>query len=168
MRETLKRVVIDRLPGSREEFRSMMEGQIATPEGAAAMFVAAMLMTAADRATGFECMCDICIDPPDERVFSAIVPEGAELEKIARSYLTENPESGALTVTVKLTDEKSLRRHMKTVYVGCSGTASYRPLTLASRPPRYMKKRFGFKNNYYEDPWLAAEYPSMVLPLTGS
>jgi hypothetical protein len=166
MRETLKKVVFDRLPGTREEFRALLEEKIATPEGAAAMLVMALAVAAKDREAGFGCLCDACAEPPDRVTFDALVPEGPELEEIASSYVHVDPEAGTFSVTVKLTDEKALKRRMKTVYVGCSATGSYRPLTLASKPPRHVAKRFGFKNGYYEDPWLAAEYPSMVLPVT--
>ena len=168
MKEELKKAVIDRLPETEEDFLEMMAEKIATPEGAAAMFVTALAISASDRETGFACLRDICADPPDERTFEAVVPAGGELRGIALSYLQKTGREGdgeAGEVIVKLTDEKPLKRHFKTVYVGCRGTNSYRPLTLVSKPPRYLKKRFGIRREYYDDPWFVAEYPSMVLPV---
>lgn len=168
MKENLKKEVIDRLPATEEEFLELMAEKIATPEGAAAMFVLALAITAENRDTGFACFCDVCASPPDRDTFDAVIPDGNELHEIAFSYLHKNApqsEEWPQTVTIKLTDEKPLKRHFKTVYVGCSGTGSYRPLTLVSKPPRYLKKRFGIKRDYYEDPRFVAEYPSMVLPV---
>ncbi|MBO4326003.1 MAG: hypothetical protein J5950_01880 [Clostridia bacterium] len=168
MKEELKKIVIDRLPETEEEFLPLMSDLIATPEGTAAAMAAALYVAALDREEGLACLSDLCFSPPDRETFDAIVPYGDELAEIARSYLHKNGPSGedeGATVMIKLTGEKPLKKRMKTVYVGCSSTASYRPLTLISRPPKFYKKRFGVKREYYEDPWFVAEFPSMVLPV---
>ena len=168
MKEELKQVAVEHMPETEAEYMELLTTLIASPEGTAAAFVVALAITAADRETGLKCIADVCFDPPSPEVLEAILPDGKELEEIASSYMRPAALEGGgtrLTVMIKLTDEKSLKRHMKTVYVGCSGTQSYRPLTLISKPPRYLKKRFGIRRDYYEDPWFAADFPSMILPL---
>ena len=168
MKEVLKNVEIEGLPGTREEYREMMLRLSATPEGTAAAFVVALEITARDRETGYACISDICIDPPGNDVLDAVLPGDNVLKEVASSYVRlkgDSADDGPRTIMIKLTDEKPLKRHVKTVYVGCSGTSSYRPLTLISKPPRFLKKRFGVKREYYEDPWFVLDFPSMILPV---
>ena len=170
MKEELKHVEIERLPETEAEYLEMMTEFIATPEGAAAAFVAALGVTAENRTAGYACIADICVDPQEKEVLDAILPPDNELRSVASSYVHLQGDSGgglARMVTIKLTDEKPLKRHVKTVYVGCSGTSSYRPLTLISKPPKYLKKRFGIRREYYEDPWFVLDFPSMILPVKG-
>lgn len=164
LKEELRIVKIDEVPADYSGFMRLFEELSGTPEGAAALFALALVLTAKDRELGRKCVETLTLEPPEERVFEAEFPKGSELEEIARSYFRELPD-GALEAAVKLTVEKPLKRHYKTVYIGCRGTAGYRPVTLVSKPPRYFKKRYGIRRDYYNDPWLTAEYPSMLLPV---
>lgn len=161
MKETLKQVSFEAVPESAEEFRRLFEANIGTVEGAAAVFVLALLIMSRDRSLGQECLNFICAEPPEERAIDAAFPRGEDLARIAGSYF----EEGRLTVTVKLTGERMKRRHFRTVYVGSSAAGSYRPVTLRSKPPRYYKKRFGITREYDEDPWQVTDYPSLLLPV---
>ena len=164
LKEELRIVKIDEVPADYSCFMRLFEDLAATPEGAATLFALALLMTARDRELGRKCIDALTAVPPETREFEAEFPEGEELEAIDRSYLLERPD-GALEAAVKLTGEKPLKRHCRTVYIGCRGTAGYRPVTLVSKPPRYFKKRYGIRKDYYNDPWLTAEYPSLLLPV---
>lgn len=164
LKEELRIVKIDEVPADYSGFMRLFEELSGTPEGAAAMFALTLLITAKDRELGRKCVETLTLTPPEAREFEAEFPEGTKLEVIARSYFRELPD-GALEAAVKLTGEKPLKRHYRTVYIGCRGTAGYRPVTLVSKPPRYFKKRYGIRRDYYNDPWLTAEYPSMLLPV---
>jgi len=161
MKETLKQITFEAVPESAEAYRELFEQQIGTVEGAAAMFVLALLVMSRDRELGAACLEYICAEPPEARAIDAAFPQGEALARIAESYF----EKDALTVTVKLTGERMKRRHFRTVYIGSSAAGSYRPVTLRSKPPRYYKKRFGIVREYEEDPWQVTEYPSLLLPV---
>ncbi len=164
MKEQLKKVRFGGIPETAEEYGKVFAETVGEPEGAAALFVLALAVFGEDRGTGTACLGMICADPPSEAVVDAAFPDSGEMRKIAGSYFQREPDGG-IAVTVKLTDEKPARKDRRTVYVGCAGTRSYRPLTLISKPPRYLKKRYGITKDFYNDPWLAEDYPSMILPL---
>ena len=103
---------------------------------------------------------------------AAFLPIRERYPEVARSYVKGAvPENGysvpqdEWVIYVKLTDERGLRKKAKTVYVGCSGTGFYRPITLASKPPRYVRKRFAVRCEYETDPWFVTDYPSLLLPV---
>ncbi len=174
MKETLTEIQIPNLPKSREEFQSLLIEQIGTLQGAAAVFVVALNMLLMDADLGRVCLDMIRLGDPmsDEEFTAAFLPIRDRFPEVARSYLRgATPENGYcvseedLGIFVKITNERGLRKKVKTVYVGCSGTGSYRPITLASKPPRYVRKRFGVRCEYETDPWFVTDYPSLLLPV---
>ena len=164
MKETLKTVKIDNMPCSAEEYSAFFQDAVATPEGAAAAFAVALKLFSGDREKGQRCFSKICVVSPDEKDYEQMFPRGEALATLADSYFSRG-EDGCLFVTVKITNEKMVSRRCKTIYVGCNGTGSYRPITLVSKPPRFLKKRDGIRREYYDDPWLVSDYPSMLLPV---
>lgn len=173
MKEELKEICFSGIPTDRDACAEAVLQQIATPEGAAAAFILALLVFVRDPALGRACLDMICLEPPDEaEIGNHFTPMAQKHPEIPRSYVKDAlPENGyrlpegALTVRVKVTNERALRRGAKTVYVGCNGTATYRPVTLVSRPPRFVWKRFGVKRAYETDPWFVSDYPSLLLPV---
>lgn len=174
MKETLKEVRFPKLPETQEDFQSLLIEQIATPWGCAAMFIVALNVYVENPELGRICLDMVRLEEPMsqaelENVFHVL---RAQYPFVARSYIAgATPENGYAApegdwvIYIKMTDEKGLRRKSKTVYVGCSGTGSYRPITLASKPPRFVRKRFGVKMDYEEDPWFVTDYPSILLPV---
>lgn len=173
MKETLKEFTVEKIPESYEEFVAFLLNAFASPEGTAAAFVVAMNMMMKDIELGAKALDAVRLEPADAREISGNFTEMKEKHpEIPRSYLTpvtdgkgQASSDGPFTVTVKITDERPLKKNTKTIYVGCSGTSSYRPLTLASRPPRFIRRRFKVKAEYEIDPWLVTDYPSMMLPV---
>ena len=174
MKETLKEIHIAELPKNQEEFQTMLLEQIATPEGSAAMFIVALNLYVQTQELGQTCLDMVRLDDPmsPAEVTNIFQPLANQYPFVARSYIAGATPKNGYTVPegdwviyVKITDEKTLRRKSKTVYVGCSGTGSYRPITLASKPPRFVKKRFGVKIDYEDDPWFVTDYPSILLPV---
>lgn len=173
MKEELKEIHFPELPADAGAFQEMMVQQIATPEGAAAVFIVALNIFVRNPQLGQTCLDMLRLEPLSEAEMQAhFTPMAQNHPEIPRSYfkgaLPENgyrlPE-GSLTVQIKVTNERGLRRRAKTVYVGCNGTSTYRPVTLVSRPPRYVWKRFGVKCAYENDPWFVSDYPSLLLPV---
>ncbi len=174
MKETLTEIQIPNLPESQEAFQALLLEQIGTPQGAAAIFVVALNILLKDPVLGRSCLDMIRLGDSmsDGEFNAAFMPIQTRYPEVARSYLRgATPENGydvpqgPLTIYVKITDERVLRKKAKTVYVGCSGTGSYRPITLASKPPRYVRKRFGVRCEYETDPWFVTDYPSLLLPV---
>ena len=174
MKETLHELHITALPDTEEAFQALLLEQIATPWGSASMFIIALNIYVQNQELGQRCLEMVRLEDtlsPAE-IKSVFQPMASRYPFVARSYVAgataQNgytvPETG-WTIYVKVTDEKSLRRKSKTVYVGCSGTGSYRPITLASTPPRFVRKRFGVKIDYEDDPWFVTDYPSILLPV---
>ncbi len=174
MKETLKEIHIGEIPKTQEEFQALLLEQIATPWGSAAMFIVALNIFVQDQELGQTCLDMVRLGEPItqaelENVFQMMANQ---YPFVARSYIAGTTPKNGYTVPqgdwviyIKITDEKSLRRKSKTVYVGCSGTGSYRPITLASKPPRFVRKRFGIKIDYEDDPWFVTDYPSILLPV---
>lgn len=177
MKEELMEVRIPALPETEEQFRAMMIEQIATPQGSAAMFIVALNLYVQDSELGRACLNMIRLDDPisDAEIRANFQVLAAKHPEVPRSYLKGAfPENGytvpqgELVIFVKLTNERGLRRKAKTVYIGCSGTGSYRPITLCSKPPRYVRKRFQISCEYETDPWFVTDYPSLLLPVRKS
>ncbi|MBR5279973.1 MAG: hypothetical protein IKU26_03270 [Clostridia bacterium] len=174
MKETLKEIHIAELPKTQEEFQSLLLEQIATPWGSAAMFIAALNIYVQNPDLGQACLDMVRLGEPisPAELNNVFQPFARQSPFVARSYIAgATPENGYTipegdwVIYIKITDEKTLRRKSKTVYVGCSGTGSYRPITLASKPPRFVRKRFGVKIDYEDDPWFVTDYPSILLPV---
>lgn len=174
MKETLKEIRIAKLPQTQEEFQSLLLEQIATPWGSAAAFIAALNIYVENRELGQTCLNMIRLGEPisQAELTNVFQVMANQYSFVARSYIAgASPKNGYTVpegdwiIYIKITDEKTLRRKSKTVYVGCSGTGSYRPITLASKPPRFIRKRFGVKIDYEEDPWFVTDYPSILLPV---
>jgi hypothetical protein len=174
MKETLKEIHIASLPQTQEEFQTLLLEQVATPWGSAAMFIVALNIYMQDPALGQACLDMIRLGEPmtQAELTNVFQVMAGQYPFVARSYIAGATPRNGYTIPegdwiiyIKITDEKSLRRKSKTVYVGCSGTGSYRPITLASKPPRFVRKRFGVKMDYEEDPWFVTDYPSILLPV---
>lgn len=151
-----------------------MLAQIGTPQGSSAMFIVAMNILLQDESLGRQCLDMIRLGEPmsDGEFQASFLTLKEKFPEVPRSYLKgATPESdykvpeGDLVVYIKVTNERGLRRKAKTVYVGCSGTGAYRPITLGSKPPRYVRKRFGMHCDYETDPWFVTDYPSLLLPV---
>ena len=174
MKETLTEVHIPNIPESAEDFRALLIAQIGTPQGAAAAFIVALNMLLQDADLGRACLDMIRLDDPmsDGEFKASFMPIRDRFPEIARSYLRgATPQNGYcaakedLVIFVKVTNERGIRKKAKTVYIGCNGTDSYRPITLASKPPRYVRKRFDVRCEYETDPWFVTDYPSILLPV---
>ncbi len=174
MKETLTEIQIPNLPETKEDFQALLIQQIGTPQGAAAVFVVALNILLKDADLGRSCLDMIRLgDPMSDGEFNAsFLPICQRSPEIARSYLKgATPDNGYCVpdgesvIFVKTTDERGIRKKAKTVYIGCNGTGSYRPITLASKPPRYVRKRFGVRCEYETDPWFVTDYPSLLLPV---
>lgn len=167
MKEALTEVRISKLPETKEEFLSLMLTQIGTPQGSSAMFVIALNILLQDTLLGRTCLDMIRLgDPMSDGEFQAsFVTLKENFPEVAPSYLKKDPTDGGFIIYVKITNERGLRRKAKTVYVGCSGTGAYRPITLSSKPPRYVRKRFSVSCEYENDPWFVTDYPSILLPI---
>lgn len=174
MKETLKEIHIAELPKTQAEFQTLLLDQIATPEGSAAAFIVALNIYVQNPDLGQACLDMIRLEDtiPQAELTNVFQPLVNQYPYVARSYIAgATPQNGYTVpegewvIYIKITDEKTLRRKSKTVYVGCSGTGSYRPITLASKPPRFVRKRFGVKIDYEDDPWFVTDYPSILLPV---
>lgn len=167
MKEALTEVRISKLPETKEEFLSLMLAHIGTPQGSSAMFIVALNILLQDPLLGRTCLDMIRLAEPisDGEFQSSFVTLKERFPEVPSSYLKEDPIEGGFVIYVKITNERGLRRKCKTVYVGCSGTGAYRPITLGSKPPRYVRKRFSVSCEYENDPWFVTDYPSILLPI---
>lgn len=174
MKEELIEIRIPELPGTEDAFRALMLEQIATPAGSAAMFIVALNLYVQNPELGRICLNMIRADEPiaDAEIRANFAVMAEKHPTVPRSYLKgASPQNGytvpegPLVMLFKLTNERTLKRKAKTVYVGCSGTGAYRPITLCSKPPRYVHKRFGVRREYESDPWFVTDYPSLLLPV---
>lgn len=171
MKEILKEIFFDKMPASEEEFRELLLERIETPESAAALFVLALNIYLNDAELGISCLNMLCQNEISEKEEAAhFTPIRVKYPEIPRSYLKGSspdnnytPDASGYTVCVKLTKELWIRRKARTVYIGCSGTGTWRPITLLRVPPKVIWKKFGIKREYENDPWIVTDYPSLLL-----
>ncbi len=174
MKEELVAVRIAQLPETEEQFLALLLEHIATPQGSAAMFILALNIFLNDQALGRACLDMVRLNEPisDGEMKAHLIPLAEQYPQVARSYIRGATKDNGYTppedewvMYFKITDERGPNRKAKTVYVGCSGTDSYRPITLCTKPPKYVRKRFGVHQEYETDPWFVTEYPSLLLPI---
>lgn len=150
---------IDNLPLNMEEFKKTAVEKMVDPINTAVLFIFALNVYAEDQDKG-KAMTAFLIHDFENAISLENI---AKNKNIAKSYLKgAEPSNGytpgqPLTVVVKYDEERGRKKHLKTVYIGCGGTDSYRPLTLM----RIKRRKLPFKNKH--DLWFVHEYPSIIL-----
>lgn len=160
----------DILPANFEDFIADAKEKMSEPESAAALFVVALKMYMESPEEGKKCLDFITYKSPSEPLM--YLPS---IESIAKTqiYLPDSYFSGASPengyhhekphkVFVKSDNSKGLRSDMKTVYIGCSGSGNYRPITLRFIPEEKTDR-------YYKqlkpagDMWFVADFISLLI-----
>ena len=150
---------IDNLPYDIEEFKKTAVEKMVDPVNTAVLFIFALNIYAEDADKGKEFLSFLIRDFENAISFSNI----AKNNNIAKSYLkgaepsNKYTPSQPLTVVVKYDEERGRIKHLKTVYIGCGGVDSYRPLTLV----RVKRRKLPFKHKH--DLWFVYDYPSIIL-----
>ncbi len=131
MIHTLKMV-----PGTLDEFSRELPGYTATPEGAVAGCIGALMLMAGDPETGLEAM-KLLAPGTSESILRLAKGQLTEAPWLARSYFSgtapengyELPEEIAISMETNLYSGSPQEGSVK-IFVGCSGADSSRPVTV--------------------------------------
>lgn len=155
----IEEIRIDDLPQDIENFQTAAVNMMIDPVNTAALFVFALNVYSQNKDQGFPLLSFLT----DEGIKPSTLTNIERSPQIARSYLKGATSLNCytpthpLTILVRNSDEKGIKRNLKTVYIGCGGTDSYRPITLV----KVKKRKLSFKSKF--DLWYVYEYPSIIL-----
>lgn len=152
-------IKIDHFSDNLDEFIKAAADMMIDPVNTAALFVFALNVYAEEKEKGLPLIAFLL----EENRKAANLNILEKKKQIARSYLKgAGPDNGYTpslphTVIVRSDGEKGIKRNLKTVYTGCGGTDSYRPLTLIKIKRRKVKIKSSI------DLWFIYEYSSLLL-----
>ena len=167
-REKITEVVFHELPTEWDIFTNLADSFMNLPEKVAALFIMVLRIYAVDKDLGTKMICYLRHeDALDEKEVATSLDE--PLRKA--SYLPLAFLKGATplnnytpatpyVVTVKESSEKAKSKKEKTLYIGCPGDGTYRPVTLFK-----VKKRKVKNKRLLGDPWFIKDYTSLTLPV---
>lgn len=150
---------VDNLPKDIEEFKKAAVDKMVDPVNTAALFIFALNVYTENKDKGKQLLDFLVHDQESPISFDNILRN----KNIAKSYLkgaepnNEYTPIDPLTVVIRRDESRGLKRNLKTVYIGCGGTESYRPITLV----RIKKRKLNIKSKY--DLWFIHQYPSIIL-----
>ncbi len=166
-REKYTEAVFHELPTDFDVFLNIAESTLNLPEKAAALFIIALRIYAVDRNLGLKMIKYLRneeeLDPQEINNLLTVPLDKYNYLPLAyfkganqdNSYTPDTP----YVISVKDDRKRSLRRKYKTLYIGCPGAGTYRPITLEKKKRRKINKKF------LGDPWFVIEYGSLTLPV---
>lgn len=167
--EKLTEVIFDTLPTEYETFVSMAEKKLHIPENTAGLFVVALRIYAVDQELGRKMIAFL----RHEETISETEEKRLLLEPLGRArYIPLSYFKGAAdrngytpsepyTITVKDSRLKSKNKNEKTLYIGCGGSGTYRPVTLFKVKFRKLKNK-----RFEDDAWFIKDYASLMLQIS--
>lgn len=167
--ETLTEIRFDTLPTEYEVFLSLAEKTLHLPEHAAGLFVIALRIYAVDQELGRKMIAflrheDSLSETEEKKLLSEPLRKASYIPlSYFKGASAENGYTPAepYTVTVKDNRLKSRKRNEKTLYLGCGGSGTYRPITLFKVKYRKLKNR-----HFEDDAWFIKDYASLMLPIS--
>lgn len=172
MRETVSEIDVSLVPRDRDGFRDYADVMLQTPAGAAALFVAALDIYNEDKDLAVYMLTYLRFLPelsPGElniQLLQVLGKRNFYTKGYFKGALPENGYTPSSPYTVMVRDDgrKGLKKDLKTLYIGCGGTGTYRPITLKLQPIKKIRKLQG-KRKLEDDLWYVEEYPSIMLEM---
>ena len=136
--EKLTEVIFDTLPTEYDAFVSMAEKKLHIPENTAGLFVIALRIYAVDQELGLRMIAFLRHEEtiPEIEEKRLLLDPLSKARYIPLSYFKGATDSNGYTpsepytITVKDNGLKSKNKNEKTVFIGCGGSGTYRPVTL--------------------------------------
>ncbi len=166
--EKITEIVFHELPTEWEIFTNLADSFMNIPEKVAALFIMVLRIYAVDKELGLKMVSYL---RHEEELSESEISMTLDAPLRQASYLPlaylkgSTPQnnyspSTPYVITVKESREKSKSRKQKTLYIGCPGDGTYRPVTLFK-----IKKRKAKNKNLLGDPWFISDYTSLMLPV---
>lgn len=171
MSEIVTEIQVDGCPEAAEEFRALLGEKLSDPAQTAALFILSLDTFLSQPQRGLEMIALLRgqteLDETERKYQLTPLAEQAYLPRAYyKGALAENGYTPALprTVVIKYDEQRGKDKNKKTVYIGCGGTGTYRPITLKRLKKRAARK-FLQTRRVQEEAWFVTEYPSILLPV---